>query len=133
MMLDRRMHLLRTRPLNPMRRRSHRDAMSVHDENQLRQPRGLPGLPAPPQNTRAACFALCLMENEAVLDRTATRLAQRLGILDRRRETVEHPFSSIKQLMYQRAFLVRGPEKVRGEFSLTALAELMAAVQAMSG
>ena len=86
------------------------------------------------------------MENEAVLDRMAARLAQRPGILDRRRETVEHPFGTIKQWMYQGAFLMRGLEKVRGEFSLTALAynlrrvlnlvgfaELMRVVHAMPG
>ena len=41
---------------------------------------------------------------------------------DRRRETVEHPFGTIKQWMNQGAFLMRGLEKVRAEFSLTALA-----------
>ena len=82
------------------------------------------------------------MENEAVLDRMQTRLAEHPEILDRRRETVEHPFGTIKQWMNQGAFLMRGLEKVRGEFSLTALAydlrrvlnivgfaKLMAAVQ----
>jgi transposase len=86
------------------------------------------------------------LENEAVLDRMAARLAQRPGILNQRRESVEHPFGSIKQWMYQGAFLMRGLEKVRAEFSLTALAynirrvlslvafdELMAAVTAMPG
>jgi len=43
-------------------------------------------------------------------------------VLDRRREVVEHPFGSIKQWMYQGAFLTKGLEKVRAEFSLTALA-----------
>jgi transposase len=62
------------------------------------------------------------LENEAVLDRMAARLAKRPGVLDRRRETVEHPFGTIKQWMNQGAFLMRGLEKVRGEFSLTALA-----------
>ena len=61
-------------------------------------------------------------ENEAVLERMAKRLAARPGILNIRRETVEHPFGSIKQWMNQGAFLMRGLEKVRGEFSLTALA-----------
>jgi transposase len=83
------------------------------------------------------------LENEAVLDRMQERLAKRPGILDRRRETVEHPFGTIKQWMNQGAFLMRGLEKVRAEFSLTALAynlrrvlnivgftELMAAVAA---
>ena len=62
------------------------------------------------------------MENEAVLDRMAARLKARLEILDRRRDSVEHPFGSIKQWMGQGAFLMRGLENVRAEFSLTALA-----------
>jgi transposase len=62
------------------------------------------------------------LENEAVLDRMAARLAQRPGVLARRRETVEHPFGTIKHWMNQGAFLMRGLEKVRAEFSLTALA-----------
>jgi transposase len=62
------------------------------------------------------------LENEAVLDRMAERLKARPEILDRRRETVEHPFGTIKQWMNQGAFLTRGLEKVRAEFSLTALA-----------
>ena len=83
------------------------------------------------------------MENEAVLDRMQARLAAHPQVLHQRRETVEHPFGTIKQWMYQGAFLMRGLEKVRGEFSLTALAynlrrvlnlvgftELMAAVGA---
>jgi hypothetical protein len=82
------------------------------------------------------------MENEAVLDRMQARLAKRPEILGQRRETVEHPFGTIKQWMNQGAFLMRGLEKVRAEFSLTALAynarrvlnivafsDLMAAVQ----
>ena len=62
------------------------------------------------------------LENEAVLDRMAERLKTRPEILHRRRETVEHPFGSIKQWMNQGAFLMRGLDKVRAEFSLTALA-----------
>jgi len=52
----------------------------------------------------------------------AVRLAQRPDVLSQRRAVVEHPFGSIKQWMNQGAFLMRGLEKVRGEFSLTALA-----------
>ena len=51
----------------------------------------------------------------------AARLKARPELLDRRRETVEHPFGSIKQWMNQGAFLMRGLDNVRGEFSLTAL------------
>ena len=60
--------------------------------------------------------------NEAVLDRMAERLAARPDLLQVRRESVEHPFGSIKQRMNQGYFLMRGLEKVRAEFSLTALA-----------
>jgi transposase len=59
---------------------------------------------------------------EAVLDRMTDRLAGRPEMLRLRRETVEHPFGSIKQWMNQGYFLMRGLEKVRAEFSLTALA-----------
>ena len=62
------------------------------------------------------------LENEAVLDRMAARLAARPEILDQRRTSVEHPFGTIKQWMHQGAFLMRRLENVRGEFSLTALA-----------
>ncbi len=66
--------------------------------------------------------AVSRLENEAVLDRMQARVAKRPDIMDRRRETVEHPFGTIKQWMYQGAFLMRGMEKVQAEFSLTALA-----------
>ena len=52
----------------------------------------------------------------------ADRLAARPDILNIRRETVEHPFGSIKQWMGQGAFLTRRLENVLAEFSLTALA-----------
>ena len=51
------------------------------------------------------------LKNEAVLDRMQARIAQCRDILDRRRETVEHPFGTIKQWMNQGAFLMRGLEK----------------------
>jgi len=92
--------------------------------------------------TKNSFRSVSRLENEAVLDRMQSRLAKRPGVLRQRRETVEHPFGSIKQWMNQGAFLMRGLQKVRGEFSLTALAynlrrvlnivgftELMAAAQ----
>ena len=72
--------------------------------------------------TDGAFRTVSRLENEAVLDRMQGRLAKRPDVLDRRRETVEHPFGTIKQWMNQGAFLMRGLEKVRAEFSLTALA-----------
>jgi hypothetical protein len=102
--------------------------------------------PLRPKCTGNLFRSVSRMENEAVLDRMAARLAQRPGILDRRRETVQHPFGTVKQWMYQGAFLTRGLEKVRGEFGLTVLAynlrrvlnlvgftELMVAVQVVQG
>jgi transposase len=62
------------------------------------------------------------LQNEAVLDRMAARLDARPDILDRRRESVEHPFGTIKQWTNQGAFLMRRLANVRGEFSLTVLA-----------
>ena len=52
----------------------------------------------------------------------AERLADRPGVLHRRRESAEHPFGSIKHWMGHGGFLMRKLENVRGEFSLTALA-----------
>ena len=85
-------------------------------------------------SNRAACLACAMrprctneyrkvsrLENEAVLDRMAARLKARPEILDARRATVEHPFGTIKQWMNMGAFLTRGLDKVRAEFSLTAL------------
>ncbi|QXI65946.1 hypothetical protein CP157_03738 (plasmid) [Paracoccus marcusii] len=72
--------------------------------------------------TTAAYRKVARYENEAVLDRMAKRLAARPGVLDERRESVEHPFGSVKQWMGQGAFLMRRLENVRAEFSLTAIA-----------
>ena len=62
------------------------------------------------------------LENEAVMDRMSARLTARPDILNQRRNSVEHPFGTIKQWMNQGAFLMRHLENVQGEFSLTALA-----------
>jgi transposase len=72
--------------------------------------------------TNAAFRKVIRYANEAILDRMAARLAAKPEVLDQRRESVEHPFGSIKQWMGQRDFLMRRIENVRGEFSLTALA-----------
>jgi transposase len=102
-----------------------------------------PGCPLRERCTKGRFRMVSRYENEAVLDRMQDRLAERPEVLAQRRTVVEHPFGSIKQWMNQGAFLMRGLENVRGEFSLTALAynlrrvlnlvgfkELMAAVGA---
>ncbi len=78
--------------------------------------------PLRPRCTDAGYRAVSRLEHEDALDRMAARLKARPGILDIRRSTVEHPFGTIKQWMYQGAFLMRGLEKVCAEFNLTALA-----------
>ncbi|MGE0503387.1 MAG: IS1182 family transposase [Rhizobiaceae bacterium] len=75
-----------------------------------------------PSCTSKSYRGVTRLENEAVLDRVAARLEARPDILNLRRESVEHPFGTIKQWMNQGAFLMRRLENVRGEFSLTALA-----------
>ena len=65
---------------------------------------------------------LTRFENESTMERMAVRLAARPEVMARRRESVEHPFGSIKQWTSQGGFLTRRLGNVRGEFSLTALA-----------
>jgi len=89
---------------------------------QCSNPRACEGCELKPQCARGNFRRITRWEGEAVLDRMAIRLAARPDILNIRRETVEHPFGSIKQWMNQGAFLMRGLDKVRAEFSLTALA-----------
>ncbi len=72
--------------------------------------------------TKSAFRRITRYADEVILERMAARLAARPKLLDARRESVEHPFGSIKQWMGQGAFLTRRLENVRGEFSLTALA-----------
>ena len=72
--------------------------------------------------TKKTYRSLKRFENESTMERMAERLAARPEVMHRRRESVEHPFGSIKQWMGQGAFLTRRIGHVRGEFSLTALA-----------
>jgi transposase len=89
---------------------------------QYSNPRACGGCELKAQCARGDFRRITRWEGEAVLDSMAIRLAARPEILNIRRETVEHPFGSIKQWMNQGAFLMRGLDKVRAEFSLTALA-----------
>ena len=75
-----------------------------------------------PRCTTGKYRAVSRLQNEDAQERMAERLKARPEILDARRESAEHPFGTIKQWMNQGAFLMRGLEKVAGEFSLTALA-----------
>ena len=59
---------------------------------------------------------------EAIVEAMHARVAAHPELIAQRKALVEHPFGSIKFWMEQRAFLMRGLEKVRGEFHLSALA-----------
>jgi transposase len=104
--------------LDPVQRSERNGHRSIHYSNR----QACHDCPLKPQCTGGSVRRIERWEGEAVLDRMAERLAARPDILATRRETVEHPFGSIKQWMNQGAFLMKGLAKVRGEFSLTAMA-----------
>lgn len=58
--------------------------------------------------------------NEAVVERQAARVAAHPELVSRRKEIVEHVFGSLRNWGHD-TFLMRGLDKVRAEFSLSAL------------
>lgn len=73
------------------------------------------------QCTSAPCRKLSRLENEAVVERQAARVAAHPGLVAWRKEIVEHVFGTMREWGHDR-FLCRGLEMVRAEFSLSALA-----------
>jgi transposase len=59
---------------------------------------------------------------EERLEAMAERMQKRPGLMLQRKSTVEHPYGTMKWWSDGRYFLLRGLEKVRGEFSLMTLA-----------
>src|SRR5688572_20388029 len=60
-------------------------------------------------------------KHEAVLDRHRARMRGAGALMRRRAALAEHPFGTLKCRAGHRHFLVRGFDKVRGEWSLMAL------------
>ena len=60
--------------------------------------------------------------DEHLLEDTEVRLRREHALVARRKALAEHPFGAMKRGMDQGYFLLKGLRKVRGEFSLTALA-----------
>jgi hypothetical protein len=92
------------------------------EEDQLPQQPGPPRLPDPVA-MHGQSIPLCIPSRER--GRIGSNAGPHSAAARHSRptpETVEHPFGTIKQWMNQGAFLMRGLEKVRAEFSLTALA-----------
>ena len=72
--------------------------------------------------TSASARRVARWEYEAVLDTVQHRLDEAPDMLQRRRETVEHPFGTIKAWMGATHFLTRTLPRVRAEMSLQVLA-----------
>ena len=68
-----------------------------------------------------------------MLDAMAARLAANPQMTRLRRNTVEHPFGTIKHAMNQGHFLMKGLRQVRAEFSLSALAYNLLRVMNIAG
>lgn len=72
---------------------------------------------------KAAHRSIARWEHEDVLERHRTRMEREeaAGLMRRRSAIVEHPFGTLKCRAGYQHFLVRGFDKVRGEWSLMAL------------
>ena len=76
--------------------------------------------PLKSQCTTGAYRVIARRTNELVVERAAARVAANAQKVARRKEIVEHVFGSLRDWGHDR-FLMRGLEKVRAEFSLSAL------------
>jgi hypothetical protein len=73
------------------------------------------------QCTTGVYRALTRRVNQAVAERAAKRVAERPELVTARKEIVEHVFGTLRNWTHD-LFLLRGLAKVRGEFSLSAVA-----------
>jgi transposase len=82
-----------------------------------------PGCPLKAQCTTDPRFhRIKRWEHEAILERIEQRVGVNPAIMKLRQQIVEHPFGTIKFWNDQRHFLMKGLQKVKGEFSLSTLA-----------
>ena len=72
-------------------------------------------------------------EHEDVLERYRARMADAAELMRRRSALAEHPFGTLKCRAGYRHFLLRGFDKVRGEWSLMALCYNLSRVAAVVG
>jgi hypothetical protein len=70
---------------------------------------------------KASSRTIARWEHEDVLERHRVRMQDAGELMRRRSAIVEHPFGTLKCRAGYRHFLVRGFDKVRGEWSLMAL------------
>jgi hypothetical protein len=79
------------------------------------------GCPLRAQCTASSHRVLARLPNQAVVERTAARVAAQPQVVAQRKTIVEHVFGTLRIWGHDR-FLLRGLAKVRAEFSLSALA-----------
>jgi transposase len=72
--------------------------------------------------TRGTHRRINVHEHQGIIDAARARLRERPGILAQRRSLAEHPFGTLKFWLGYRAFMTRGLEMVRAEFSLSCVA-----------
>jgi hypothetical protein len=81
-----------------------------------------PRCPLKPKCTTGVQRRIARWEHEAVLERMQDRLNKRPQAARERRQTVEHPFGTLKSWMGATHFLMRTLPKVQTEMSLHVLA-----------
>jgi transposase len=100
----------------------HRRADHTEDFDRYRHLSACFTCPLRPQCTPTKLRLIKRWENEDVLDKMQTRLDRMPDAMGVRRQTVEHPFGTLKAWMGATHFLTRTLDKVRTEMSLHVLA-----------
>ena len=100
----------------------HRRADHTEDFDRYRHLSACSTCPLRPRCTPTKRRIIKRWENEAVLDRMQNRLDRMPEAMGVRRQTVEHPFGTLKAWMGATHFLTRTLDKVRTEMSLLVLA-----------
>jgi transposase len=100
----------------------HRRADHTEDFDRYRHLSACFTCPLRPQCTPTKLRLIKRWENEDVLDKMQTRLDRMPDAMGVRRQTVEHPFGTLKAWMGATHFLTRTVDKVRTEMSLHVLA-----------
>lgn len=72
--------------------------------------------------TKAKCRVICRWEHEHVMEAAQRRLDNNPQAMRQRRETVEHPFGTMKARMGATHFLTKTLPKVTAEMALSVLA-----------
>jgi hypothetical protein len=111
----------------------HRRADHTQDFDRYRHPSACVTCPLRPRCTPTPRRIIKRWENDDALDRMQARLDRMPEAMGVRRQTVEHPFGTLKAWMGATHFLTRTLDKVRAERSLHVLAYNIKRVIAIIG